>query len=230
MPKINVYLPDALAESVKELGIPVSAVCQRALEQSVRRVAAVRETSRADLASDEPAERLTQLTDRARAAVRLGVEQARASGATAVGTEHLLAGLLAEGGNVALRVLGSLEIELADVRRGLPAPADEPARVDRWRLDAPAAAALELAAVEAAGLGHNYLGCEHLLLGLVVEPDGAAGQLLRSLGAEQRLTRRAVAAWLSGYLDARSRPAPDPGAELAARLDRLEAQLATVLA
>ena len=45
MPKINVYLPDELAQAVKEAGVPVSAVCQRALEQAVRRVTAIRETA-----------------------------------------------------------------------------------------------------------------------------------------------------------------------------------------
>lgn len=49
MPKINVYLPDDLAEAVKEAGVPVTAVCQRALEQAVRRVTAIRETALGDL-------------------------------------------------------------------------------------------------------------------------------------------------------------------------------------
>ncbi len=228
MPKINVYLPEALAESVKDLGIPVSAVCQHALEQAVRRVAAVRETARLDL--ETAPDGLGQFTDRARTAVRLGIEQAAAAGAERVGTEHLLAGLLAEGGNLALRVLRSLEIDLDELRRALPA-AGAPG-TSTGQLDASAAAALEQAAVESAALGHNYLGCEHLLLGLIAEPDGAGGRLLRSLGAEQRLTRRAVAAALSGYLHAQSRPAPaepDPVlAAIVARLDRLEAQLVAV--
>jgi ATP-dependent Clp protease ATP-binding subunit ClpC len=48
-------------------------------------------------------------------------------------------------------------------------------------------------------LGHNYVGCEHLLPGLIAEPDGSAGRILRGQGAELRLTRRAVAAALVGY-------------------------------
>jgi ATP-dependent Clp protease ATP-binding subunit ClpC len=51
MPKINVYLPEDLAEAVREAGVPVSAVCQRALEQAVRRVTAIRETAVADLSA-----------------------------------------------------------------------------------------------------------------------------------------------------------------------------------
>jgi ATP-dependent Clp protease ATP-binding subunit ClpA len=58
---------------------------------------------------------------------------------------------------------------------------------------------LELAANESSGLGNHYIGCEHLLLGLIAEPDGAAGSVLRSLGADLRLTRRAVAAALAGW-------------------------------
>ena len=57
-----------------------------------------------------------------------------------------------------------------------------------------AANALELTVVEALSLGHNYVGCEHLLLGLVAEPDGTAGQVLRGLGAEQRTVRQVVSA------------------------------------
>jgi len=53
-------------------------------------------------------------------------------------------------------------------------------------------------------MGHNYIGCEHLLLGLIAEPDGTAGQVLRALGAEHRLTRRAVTAALAGYVHLRA--------------------------
>jgi ATP-dependent Clp protease ATP-binding subunit ClpC len=71
---------------------------------------------------------------------------------------------------------------------------------DPRRFDGPAASALELAVTEATTLGHNYIGCEHLLLGLAVEPDGVAGQVLRGLGAEPKLVRRAVTAALAGYV------------------------------
>ena len=52
---------------------------------------------------------------------------------------------------------------------------------------------------EAIGLGHNYVGCEHLLLGLVAESDWSAGEVRRSLGADYRPVRRAVSAALAGY-------------------------------
>lgn len=221
MPKINVYVPDELAEAVKEAGIPVSAVCQRALETAVRRVTAIREAVISPSAElDDPSGRLSHFTNRARTAVKLAIEEARNRSAAEVGTEHLLHGIVAEGGNLALHVLSALEIEPAQITRELErhwnaaasAPPAESADDDSdsessatvtdaggLRVGAHAAAALELAVTEATSFGHNYVGCEHLLLGLIAEPDGAAGRILRGLGAELRLTRRAVSAAVAGY-------------------------------
>ncbi|MFC7330431.1 Clp protease N-terminal domain-containing protein [Marinactinospora rubrisoli] len=247
MPKINVYLPDELAEAVRDTGVPVSAVCQRALEQAVRRITAIRQSTLTDLTADDLAERLPNFTPRARAAVSLAVDRARADGAPAVGTGHLLAGMLDEGGNLALHVLRAVEIDPDQVQRDLAGRADaEPGATGpagqsaAARFSGPAAAALELTVTEATSLGHNYVGCEHLLLGLVTEPDGAGGQVLRALGAEARLTRRAVAAALAGYVHLRAQtaaaPAGDPAAVVAAavrqqlqplvaRIERLEHRL-----
>jgi ATP-dependent Clp protease ATP-binding subunit ClpC len=246
MPKINVYLPDELAEAVKDLSIPVSVVCQHALQHAVRRMTAVRESARLDLDLGDALDRLTQFTARARTVIQLGVARARDAGADHVGTEHLLAGMIDEGSNMGLLVLRALEIEPGEVNRQLAAqPVDEPVGEPAGHpLDGPAARALELSATEAIALGHNYIGCEHLVLGLVAEPDGAAGRLLRSLGAEPRLARRAVATALSGWLHAQStlqqaQPGGPggPGALLqqalrpiGERLDRLENRLDTLTA
>ncbi|WP_214408607.1 Clp protease N-terminal domain-containing protein [Sphaerisporangium fuscum] len=254
MPKINVYLPDDLAEAVKEAGVPVSAVCQRALEQAVRRVTAIRETVIGDLDVDDATARLPHFTPRSRKTIKLAVEQARAAGASNVGTEHLLGGMLAEGENLALHVLRAVDIEPEHLVRELArkvAHAGTPP-VDGTEKDqdgvarhfsVPAANALEFAVTEATGMGHNYIGCEHLLLGLVNEPDGTAGQVLRALGAEPRLTRRAVAAALAGYVHLRAQTqgtaaAPPAGAAqalaaavrqeiqpLVQRIERLEERL-----
>jgi ATP-dependent Clp protease ATP-binding subunit ClpC len=229
VPKINVYLPDDLAEAVKAAGVPVSAICQRALEQAVRRVTAIRETVLGDLDDAALAARLPHFTARVRTVLRLAAEESgkAANAENTVGTGHLLRGLLTEGSNLALRVLRAIDIEPAQVTAALAtqslaeAPvADDAAR----RLSGPAAAALELAVTEATALGHNYVGCEHLLLGLIAEPDGAAGQVLRSLGAELRLTRRAVSAALAGYvhLQARADPAAALQAALAPLVERIE--------
>ncbi|MEU5400074.1 Clp protease N-terminal domain-containing protein [Streptomyces sp. NPDC005963] len=208
MPKINVYLPDELAEAVKEAGVPVSAVCQRALELAVRRVTAIRETVLADL-DGEPTGALTNFTARTRAVLELAVGRAREAGAPRMGTEHLLGALLDEGTNLALHVLRAMEIEPDQVGRDLTrrqpgrGVAQEPDG-DPRRFDGPAANALELAVTEATSLGHNYVGCEHLLLGLAGEPEGVAGQVLRALGADPKLVRRAVTAALAGYVHLRA--------------------------
>lgn len=207
MPKINVYLPDDLAEGVKATGVPVSAICQRALEQSVRRVTAIRATVLGDLETDDPTAQLSQFTERTRTVVRLAIEQARATGAVSVGTEHLLHGVLTEGTNLALHVLRAMEIDPTHVARALtnasPAPegSDTPAAT---QFGGAAANALELTVTEALALGHNYVGCEHLLLGLVGEPDGTAGHVLRELGIDLRTARRTVVAALTGYTHLRA--------------------------
>lgn len=225
MPKINVYLPDELAEAVKEAGVPVSAVCQRALEQAVRRVTAIRQTVLTDLDLEAPTGALVHLTDRTRTVLKLATDRAGADGAPAVGTGHLLAGLLDEGGNLALHVLRAMDIELDQVKRDLAQrmSGERGEAGQARRFSATAANALEFAVTESTSLGHNYIGCEHLLLGLVAEPDGTAGQVLRGLGADPRLTRRAVVAALAGYVHLRAqaqqpaRPA-DPAQLLATAL------------
>ncbi|WP_336205385.1 Clp protease N-terminal domain-containing protein [Nonomuraea sp. LPB2021202275-12-8] len=214
MPKINVYLPDELAEAVKEAGVPVSAVCQRALEQAVRRVTAIRETVLTDVDLEQPTGALTHLTARTRTVLKLAAERAGADGAAAVGTAHLLAGMLDEGGNLALHVLRAMDVDPEQVRRDLArqAPARQPEAGEARRFNATAANALEFAVTEATSLGHNYIGCEHLLLGLVAEPEGTAGQVLRGVGADARLTRRAVVAALAGYVHLRAQAQPPAGA------------------
>jgi ATP-dependent Clp protease ATP-binding subunit ClpC len=239
MPKINVYVSDELAEAIKESGVPVSAVCQRALETAVRRVTAIREaTLTSSTGLDGHNTRLTHFTDRARDVVRLAVAAARDRSTAEVCTEHLLAGLLAEGGNLALTVLRAIDIEPEQVQREIdrqfpltPAPASgsdaasEPAAEPDGdlRIGGQAASALELAVTEATAFGHNYVGSEHLLLGLVAEPDGAGGSILRSLGVDLRLTRRAVSAVLAGYIHLRAQSQSAPAPSLADPMGKLSA-------
>jgi ATP-dependent Clp protease ATP-binding subunit ClpA len=234
VPKINVYLPDELAEAVKEAGLPVSVICQRALEIAVRKVTGIRETLKLDLSVDDPAAKLANFTVKSRAAVTLAITRARDGGAAMIGTEHLLGGILDEGTNLALQVLRALEIEPDDVREDLAArPAGDGAadgEIAGQRLAASTAEALKLALNEAIGLGHNYIGCEHLLLGLINEPDGAAGEILRARGAEPRLAKRAVTATLSGFVYAKAQAGADPLPaalrKFGERLDRLEERMA----
>jgi ATP-dependent Clp protease ATP-binding subunit ClpA len=213
VPKINVYLPDELAEAVRSAGVPVSAICQRALEQAVRRVTAIRETVLGDDQDGEPTGAMEHFTARTRTVLRTAVRSAREDGADGTGTGHLLAAMLAEGTNLALHVLRAMEIDPEQVAHDLGRlrpDGDRAAReataadADPGRFDGPAANALELAVSEALALGHNYVGCEHLLLGLATEPAGVAGQVLRARGAEPRLVRRAVTAALAGYVHLRA--------------------------
>jgi post-segregation antitoxin (ccd killing protein) len=215
MPKINVYLPDDLADAVREAGLPVSAICQRALEQAVSRVAAIRRTI---LDVREPVDLAAQLpnfTPRAIATLTLAIDRARAAGATAVTTADLLHGILAEGTNLAVQVLTAMEID--------PAAIVVPSGTEDGR---PAANALELTVTEATAMGHNYVGCEHLLIALAAEPDGLAGQVLRDAGADARSTRRAVSAAVAGYAHLRAttkEPANLLQAALAPIVQRIEA-------
>jgi ATP-dependent Clp protease ATP-binding subunit ClpC len=207
MPKVNVYLPDDLADSVKELGLPVSAICQRALEQSVKRVSSIRAVG--DLSDTDPTAGLTSFTEKTRKVLTLAIAAARDRGADEVGTRDLLLGMMTEGTNLGLRVLQAIDVDpervLAEVRQLLSKPENGRA----VRMSPTAANALELTVVEALTLGHNYVGCEHLLLGLVAEPDGAGGEVLRGLGVESRQLRQMVSALLAGYVHLRANQGED---------------------
>lgn len=232
MPKLNVYLPDDLADQVRDIGLPVSAICQRALEQSVRRVTAIRAVG--DLTVADPTAGLASFTQRAKDVVKLAISAAADRGAAEVGTRDLLTGMLEEGGNLALHVLRTVDIEPASLLAEVREPAASSV-APATRMSATAANALELTVLEALTLGHNYVGCEHLLLGLVAEPDGEGGRLLRARGAEAKTVRQVVTAALAGYVHLRSNQAADAGQALTAaigkalepvltRLDRLEEQ------
>jgi len=241
MPKINVYLPDDLAEAVKDSGVPVSAVCQRALEQAVRRVTAIREITagRARALPDPP---VVNFTKRAMSALEDARASAGAEAHAEFGTGHLLRALFAHGG-MAVEVLKALEITPHQIRAALdqraPSGTGTGAAGPDPVMSSDLAAVIELAANESSGLGNGYVGSEHLLLGLIGEPDGVGGSVLRSLGADLRVTRRTVAAALAGWFAHAQRASENPVAAteaagqvsaairaelepVLARLDRLE--------
>ena len=233
MPKINVYLPDDLAAAVRDAQIPVSAVCQAALERAVRDVSALRSSDEAPDTEEPAYGAFSRFTGRARKSVMLAEVVARAHKHSYVGTEHLLLGVLEEGGNLALKVLRALDIETGDVRVELTGSL-EPASDNGNGAAAPftplAKEVLEVANKEAMSFGHNYVGCEHLLLGLVAVEDGLASQVLRRMGVELRTTRRAVATALQDFIYASeqhaTQAAPDTVAELVRRIEALEQRLA----
>ena len=145
-------------------------------------------------------------TDRARQVVVLAQEEARARNDNAVSTEHILLAITGEGDSGAVKVLESLGISRDTVRQSLlettgpgraePAPGDVPVTPQ-------AAAVFELASDEAAGLGDDYVGTEHILLGLIREGEGVAAQVLERLGADLPRVREQVVEVLHGE--------PEPG-------------------
>ncbi len=142
-----------------------------------------------------------RFTDRARRVVVLAQEEARMLNHNYIGTEHILLGLIHEGEGVAAKSLESLGISLEAVRsqveeiigQGQQAPSGHIPFTPR------AKKVLELSLREALQLGHNYIGTEHILLGLIREGDGVAAQVLVKLGADLNRVRQQVIQLLSGY-------------------------------
>jgi ATP-dependent Clp protease ATP-binding subunit ClpC len=142
-----------------------------------------------------------RFTDRARRVVVLAQEEARLLNHNYIGTEHILLGLIHEGEGVAAKALESLGISLEAVRaqveeiigQGQSAPTGHIPFTPR------AKKVLELSLREALQLGHNYIGTEHILLGLIREGEGVAAQVLVKLGADLSRVRQQVIQLLSGY-------------------------------
>ena len=142
-----------------------------------------------------------RFTDRARRVVVLAQEEARMLNHNYIGTEHILLGLIHEGEGVAAKALESLGISLEAVRQqveeiigqGQQAPSGHIPFTPR------AKKVLELSLREALQLGHNYIGTEHILLGLIREGEGVAAQVLVRLGADLNRVRQQVIQLLHGY-------------------------------
>ena len=142
-----------------------------------------------------------RFTDRARRVVVLAQEEARMLNHNYIGTEHILLGLIHEGEGVAAKALESLGISLDGVRtqvteiigEGQQAPSGHIPFTPR------AKKVLELSLREALQLGHNYIGTEHILLGLIREGEGVAAQVLTKMGADLNKVRQQVIQLLSGY-------------------------------
>ena len=133
-----------------------------------------------------------RFTDRARRVVVLAQEEARLLNHNYVGTEHLLLGLIHEGQGVAAQALESLGISLQAVRAEVEEIIGQGQRPRRAHPFTPRAKkVLELSLREAKQLGHNYIGTEHILLGLIREGEGVAAQVLVKLGADLSRVREA---------------------------------------
>ena len=159
-----------------------------------------------------------RFTDRARQVVVLAQVEARRLDHNWIGTEHILLGLIDEGGGVAAKALESLGISLDAARqqveeiigRGQQAPSGHIPFTPR------AKKVLELSLRESQQLGHDYIGTEHVLLGLLREGDGVAAQVLVRLGADLDRVRQQVIRLLHGY------PAEEPGPGVEVRPEMTE--------
>ena len=145
------------------------------------------------------ADRFDRFTDRARKVLTLAQDEAQRFNHNYIGTEHLLLGLVREGEGVAAKVLENLNVELAKVRQAVEFIIGRGERpvLGEIGLTPRAKKVIELAIDEARRLGHNYIGTEHLLLGLVREEGGIASGVLESLGVSLDKVRHEVVRVLS---------------------------------
>ena len=234
MPKINVYLPEDLATAVRDAGIPVSAVCQRALADAVAAVDGGLGAEQLGLGrTEESAQLRSRLTQRAEKVLSLATGAAATAHRPATSVQ-VLDGLVEEGSNLALAVLRGLDVDPQDLRNELRATDSATRRTpDSADQDATLDEVCERAAQAALLLGQNYIGCEHLLLGLLAgQPQDLATATLNTLGVELDKCRDAVRVALSGIdyaqtnlsLSTLSAPVRSLLEEIRQRLGRLEQQ------
>ena len=142
-----------------------------------------------------------RFTDRARRVVVLAQDEARGLKHNYIGTEHLLLGLISEGEGVAAKALETMEIKGEAVRASVIEIIGEGEKPVEGHIPFTPRAkrVFELSLREALQLGHNYIGTEHLLLGLLKEGEGVAAQVLTKQGADLAQVRQTVIQMLSGY-------------------------------
>jgi ATP-dependent Clp protease ATP-binding subunit ClpC len=151
-----------------------------------------------------------RFTDRARRVVVAAQGEARALGHDYIGTEHLLLGLIHEGDGTAAKALESLGIGAEGLRERVVAivGTGEHTVTAHIPFTPQAKQVLRLALSEALHFGHNYIGTEHVLLGLIQEKDGVAAQALADAGADLQRVRAEVVRLLAEY---QRRMGPDAG-------------------
>ncbi len=142
-----------------------------------------------------------RFTDRARRVVVQGQEEARTLNHNYIGTEHILLGLIHEGHGVGPTALESLGISLDTARQQVQQIIGQGQHAPSGHIPftPQAKKVLELALSESKALGHNYIGTEHILLGLIREGDGVAAQVLVKLGADLNRVRQQVIQLLDDY-------------------------------
>ena len=163
--------------------------------------------------------RFEKFTERARKVLTLAQEEAQRFNHNYIGTEHILLGLVREGEGVAAKVLANLGVELEKVRSAVEFIIGRGERTVRGEigLTPRAKRVIELAVDEARRLGHNYIGTEHLLLGLLREGEGVAAGVLESLGVGLEKVREETKRILQ-----QSIPQPHAGARPSSRTPTLD--------
>jgi ATP-dependent Clp protease ATP-binding subunit ClpC len=153
-----------------------------------------------------------RFTERARQVVVLAQDEARKLRHNYIGTEHLLLGLLREEEGLGARVLASFDITLERARDRVAEIIGEGEDVTSGQIPFTPRSkkVLELSLREALSLGHNYIGTEHVLLGLAREEDGMAARILRDFGAEPDAIRAHIVEILGVTPAFRPTPMPDP--------------------
>jgi ATP-dependent Clp protease ATP-binding subunit ClpA len=142
-----------------------------------------------------------RFTDRARRVVVLAQEESRLLNHNYIGTEHILLGLIHEGQGVAAKALEAMGVSLEEVRSQIQEiiGRGDTASSGHIPFTPRAKKVLELSLREALALGHNYIGTEHILLGLIREGEGVAAQVLVKMGADLTRVRQQVIQLLQGY-------------------------------
>src|ERR1700754_4552899 len=136
-----------------------------------------------------------RFTDRARKVMALANQEAQRFNHEYIGTEHILLGLVKEGSGVGANVLKNLDVDLRKVRlevEKLVKSGPDMVTMGKLPQTPRAKKVIEYAIEEARNLGHNYVGTEHLLLGLLREKDGVAAQVLMNLGLKLEEVREEV--------------------------------------
>src|SRR5205807_2926149 len=141
-----------------------------------------------------------RFTERAKKNLTLAQEEAQEAGHSYIGTEHLLLGLLKEGEGLAYVVLTNLGVEIAKVREAIENVLSRGERIVIQQI-IPASRVekvIEISFDEARRMGHNYVGTEHLLLGLLIEGEGIAAHVLQDLGVTLEKAREEIHRQLTG--------------------------------
>lgn len=208
MPKVNVYLPDALADRVRDARLPVSRICQVALTQALESAGDVAGFAPADPGLPEPAGLIPPPNHHVAQTLRQAYDAARARGAAEVDTGDILQALLDEGESLALNAIELLGFPRASIRGALeqaigthrtlpPSPAPTSGDGATLTFTTGARAALAAGAAQAAEHGSDITTASHLLLGLI-QDDGPAGEAMRLSGVAATVTPAVLSAFYYG--------------------------------